>query len=216
MGGLFSSTEEPSDPYFSFSSVVTYIPLSEYDSEYLSVKRMVTNKQNFKIDGIEKIENPFLKKAYELKKEQKRVNYPYCEERLLFHGTTRANVDAICKFNFDWRLCKAHKYGKGVSFSPNSTYASCYSEKNVHNKVMIVAKVLIGRSCYGNEFMTLPDDGCDTSQKGVEAIVVVKYEDNEFLPVYKIKYHLIRENVGRRNHNRGPRVVNNYDFLIYD
>lgn len=190
---------------FASTKVVTFTLLAQYDPEYLKVTRMITNKKNFKVDNIEKIENPYLLKAYQLKKEEKLNQFPYLQERLLFHGTKQSNVDEICKMNFNWRLCQTHKYGKGVSFSPNSTYASNYSDKYVRNKVMIVAKVLIGKSCAGDEFMVIPPDGYDTSHKGDEQIVIVKYEDNEFCPVYKINYHLVNENVGKGNRNRKPR-----------
>lgn len=37
------------------------------------------------------------------------------DEKLLFHGTTRNHVEAICQQNFDWRICGVHgtAYGKG-------------------------------------------------------------------------------------------------------
>lgn len=37
------------------------------------------------------------------------------EERMLFHGTGYSNIQAICTFNFDWRLTGSHGgvYGKG-------------------------------------------------------------------------------------------------------
>lgn len=36
-------------------------------------------------------------------------------EKQLFHGTDRKHVDAICRNNFDWRICGTHgtAYGKG-------------------------------------------------------------------------------------------------------
>ncbi|KAJ3647605.1 hypothetical protein Zmor_019475 [Zophobas morio] len=177
--------------------IVTYVQLEPYHPEYLQVTRMITNKKNFKVDSIEKIENPYLEKAFELKKHQKETQFVGVEERLLFHGTKRANVDAICRMNFNWRRCQTHKYGKGVSFSPNSTYASVYSDEGLFNKVMIVAKVLIGNSCIGDKGMVVPPEGFDTSQKGFDGIVIVKFEDNEFCPVYKIKYHVRDESVGK-------------------
>lgn len=38
------------------------------------------------------------------------------EERMLFHGTGHSNIQAICTFNFDWRLTGSHGdvYGKGT------------------------------------------------------------------------------------------------------
>lgn len=36
-------------------------------------------------------------------------------EKNLFHGTRKNVVDAICRYNFDWRLCGTHgtMYGHG-------------------------------------------------------------------------------------------------------
>lgn len=41
-------------------------------------------------------------------------------EKQLFHGTDRKHVDAICKNNFDWRICGTHgtAYGKGEVWKP--------------------------------------------------------------------------------------------------
>lgn len=38
-------------------------------------------------------------------------------EKLLFHGTSKQYVDAICQQNFDWRVCGLNGtvYGKGNS-----------------------------------------------------------------------------------------------------
>ena len=36
-------------------------------------------------------------------------------EKHLFHGTKCANIDAICRKGFDWRVCGRHgtKFGQG-------------------------------------------------------------------------------------------------------
>lgn len=37
------------------------------------------------------------------------------DERFLFHGTSKKDIEAICQQNFDWRICGLHGtvYGKG-------------------------------------------------------------------------------------------------------
>lgn len=42
------------------------------------------------------------------------------EERMLFHGTGHSNIQAICMFNFDWRLTGSNGdvYGKGTKVTP--------------------------------------------------------------------------------------------------
>lgn len=139
------------------------------------------------VENIVKINNSFLHNAYIAKKKEKQAFYGYVREELLFHGTQKANVNSICTYNFDWRLCRRRKFGKGVSFTPDADYASNYCDDDYH-KVMILAKVLIARSCNGHPKMKYPPNGFDTTQKP-NGDVIVKYEDNEFLPCYKIYYH---------------------------
>lgn len=57
---------------------------------------------------------PFLRKKTQLQKVKRTLDI---EERMLFHGTGYSNIQAICTFNFDWRLTGSHGgvYGKGES-----------------------------------------------------------------------------------------------------
>ncbi|KAJ8971616.1 hypothetical protein NQ314_000612 [Rhamnusium bicolor] len=91
----------------------------------------------------------------------------------------------------NWRLagtCVGHKFGQGISFSPESTY-SCHYPRNYPftQRVMFVADVLVGSTCTGNQFMKIPTGSCDTSTKP-DGKVIVKYEDNDFYPKYVIYY----------------------------
>lgn len=56
-----------------------------------------------------------LRKKTQLRKVKRTLDI---EERMLFHGTGHSNIQAICTFNFDWRLTGSHGdvYGKGRSF----------------------------------------------------------------------------------------------------
>lgn len=55
---------------------------------------------------------PPLRKKTQLRKVKRTLDI---EERMLFHGTGHSNIQAICTFNFDWRLTGSHGdvYGKG-------------------------------------------------------------------------------------------------------
>lgn len=57
---------------------------------------------------------PVLRKKTQLQKVKRNLDI---EERMLFHGTGYSNIQAICTFNFDWRLTGSHGgvYGKGKS-----------------------------------------------------------------------------------------------------
>lgn len=56
-----------------------------------------------------------LRKKTQLRKVKRTLDI---EERMLFHGTGHSNIQAICTFNFDWRLTGSHGdvYGKGRPF----------------------------------------------------------------------------------------------------
>lgn len=61
---------------------------------------------------IKKMQIYYRKKA-QLRKIKHAVNV---EEKMLFHGTGHSNIQAICTYNFDWRLTGSHGdvYGKGT------------------------------------------------------------------------------------------------------
>lgn len=109
-------------------------------------------------------------------------------ERLFFHGTKKENVDGICKFNFDWRRngnARGHKFGQGVSFTPDAYYASHYSPYD--EKVMFLAKVLTSRETEGDGDTVVPPENYDTTVNS-RRTVFVKYEDDDFYPQYVIHY----------------------------
>src|SRR4029434_4037055 len=49
------------------------------------------------------------------------------EERMLFHGTASVNIQAICTFNFDWRLAGSHGcvYRKGAAHHSTALTFTC-------------------------------------------------------------------------------------------
>lgn len=110
----------------------------------------------------------------------------------LFHGTDRKNLGSICTNNFNWRRYgknKGHRFGKGVSFSPISFYATHYGDQDIKKRVMIVAKVLVGNDTIGNKNIDFPPFPYDTTTN-FKKDVYVKYVDNEFYPAYIIHYSL--------------------------
>ena len=69
-------------------------------------------------------------------------------EKLLYHGTSFDVADAICRQNFDSRLCgkNATLYGKGAYFSKSASYSHNYSTADSKGHYyMFVAQVLVGR-----------------------------------------------------------------------
>ncbi|XP_044756288.1 uncharacterized protein LOC123314902 isoform X1 [Coccinella septempunctata] len=178
------------------SDVYRILPVSP--KECRIIKRKITNKHII-IDNIEKIDNEYLESRYHIKKMQKLKYFSHIDELELFHVTKLENADSICRNNFNWRFADTktwHKFGKGVYFSCNAMYAANYSGSG-NEKVMFIAKVLVGKKCLGAQRMKIPEEGYDTCGKNQSDILVVKYEDNEFYPAYKIKFHISPDYVSR-------------------
>jgi len=178
--------------------------VEQYTQEYNTVLHLFkkTTQKQFKIVKIERVQNPYLLGCYLLKKnEMECLPGNYVEESRVFHGTQQSNVQSICENNFNWRLhgdSTGNRYGKGVSFSPISYYASHYSDKYAPVKVMFLVRVLISKRTIGNGNMTIPPlitnvynrnstERYDTAQKE-NGHVIVKFCDNEYYPEYLIHY----------------------------
>jgi poly [ADP-ribose] polymerase 7/11/12/13 len=194
--------------------------VKQYTQEYNTVMHLfkTTTQKRFKIIQIERIQNPYLLGCYLLKKKEMECLPGNCvEESRVFHGTKESNVDSICKNNFDWRLhgdSTGNRFGKGVSFSPISYYASHYSDKYAKVKVMFLVRVLISNRITGRGDMTIPPliwgvhnhnntQRYDTAQKE-NGHVIVKFCDNEYYPEYLIHYTVT------------PHVQENADYLYDD
>uniref|UniRef100_A0A6P7H0L0 Poly [ADP-ribose] polymerase n=1 Tax=Diabrotica virgifera virgifera TaxID=50390 RepID=A0A6P7H0L0_DIAVI len=80
--------------------------LNQHSNEFRTVKQLFfsTNKKFFKVHNIEKVHNTHLMLQYELKKLEYVKRGINLEEKLLFHGTKKSNIDGICQENFNWRL----------------------------------------------------------------------------------------------------------------
>lgn len=178
-----------------------YVNVSLSSSEGKSVQkffqRTCKSKDSYlSISGIVRIENPFLHSLYLLKKEEMTVRNRHVDELFLYHGTKKRLVRNICENNLDWRCySEMHRFGKGVSFSPSATYSSHYSDDRGCDRVVLLFKVLVSNCLLGLPDMDIPLDVegvsyYDTSIKE-DTSVIVKYNDNEFYPLYKILYNKV-------------------------
>lgn len=68
------------------------------------------------------------------------------------------------------------------------------------NRAFIIAKVLVGFSCQGSRNLSIPPNIYDTSRDG-HGKVIVKYNDNEFLPEY-VAYYTCND-IGTSKYYRG-------------
>ncbi|XP_049812269.1 protein mono-ADP-ribosyltransferase PARP12-like [Schistocerca nitens] len=186
---------DPMDANSEFQLYLLPFGTWEYEEIFRLFKR--TTQRQFMVHKIYRVQNPYLLGCYLLKKEEMKSRYRYVTEKYLFHGTKEVNKDSICKNNFDWRKhghSVGNIFGKGVSFTPISCYASHYSDNGNTQRMMFVSKVLIAKEIVGNKDMVLPpvfDYGrClryDTATKH-NGQVIVKFSDCEFYPSYIVYY----------------------------
>ncbi|XP_049616584.1 protein mono-ADP-ribosyltransferase PARP11 isoform X3 [Syngnathus scovelli] len=101
--------------------------------EFKEVARLYERTMDRPIKSIQRIQNLdlwefFCRKKMQLRKVKRTFDI---EERRLFHGTGCNNIQAICMFNFDWRLTGSNGdvYGKGSYFARDAKYSSkfCYN-----------------------------------------------------------------------------------------
>ena len=129
-----------------------------------------------------------------------------CEKRL-FHGTGPDAVDAICKQNFDWRVCGKNgtKYGKGSYFAANASYSHSYAKCGSDGfRFMFLARVLVGSFIKGEpEYLRPPSkdpsnpssdlyDSCVNNESNPAVFVV--FDSDQFYPEYVIKYFTLKQN----------------------
>ncbi|KAM7180413.1 protein mono-ADP-ribosyltransferase PARP12-like isoform 1-T1 [Macrochelys suwanniensis] len=151
------------------------------------------------IREIQRIQNPTLWKVYQWQKEQMQKTSggkDVCE-RLLFHGTSKKQIDAICQQNFDWRICGLHgtAYGKGSYFARDASYSDNYSKTDANIKTMFLARVLAGDFTLGSSSYLRPPakesgnnfyDSCVNSLLNPSIFVI--FEKHQIYPEYLIEY----------------------------
>ncbi|XP_041110316.1 protein mono-ADP-ribosyltransferase PARP12-like [Polyodon spathula] len=164
--------------------------------EDLFLKKMTTAT----IHKIERIQNPSLWEVYQWQKEQmKRKNGGKdVDEKLLFHGTQKSLVDAICSQNFDWRICGVHgtAYGKGSYFARDASYSHSYTVSTSGHRIMFVARVLVGEATAGkNGYLRPPSkDGKNTTfydscvDNKYNPSIFIIFEKHQIYPEYVIEY----------------------------
>ncbi|NWS05484.1 PAR14 polymerase, partial [Motacilla alba] len=132
------------------------VELKPDSGEYKDVQvRFLQTCQLFKIEKIERVQNPYLWKSYQIKKcEIDKKNGNTNNERLLFHGTSQESITLINKkgFNRSYAGMHAANFGKGTYFAVHASYSAndLYSKPDVNGKkYMYLARVLVGEYSLG-------------------------------------------------------------------
>ncbi|NWT07825.1 PAR14 polymerase, partial [Vireo altiloquus] len=139
------------------------VELKPNSREYKDVQdRFLRTCQFFKIEKIERVQNPYLWKTYQIKKcEMDKKNGNKKNEKLLFHGTSKESLTLINKSGFNRSYAGKHaaKFGNGTYFAVNAKYSAhdTYSKPDVNGrKYMYLARVLVGEYSQGIEGAITP------------------------------------------------------------
>ncbi|TSK13158.1 Poly [ADP-ribose] polymerase 11 [Bagarius yarrelli] len=188
--------------------------------EYKEVVRLYERTMSQPIKSIQRIQNLDLWEFFCRKKAQlRKIKRVDIDERMLFHGTGHSNIQAICTYNFDWRLTGSHGdvYGKGSYFARDAKYSSkfCHSTSK-HNfilkrhglaspifqsdppyKCMFLARVLVGEYTVGTPHFCRPPSK-DLSIANfydscvddvVNPKIFVIFDSNQIYPEYLIEFY---------------------------
>ncbi|XP_055761738.1 mucin-2-like isoform X2 [Salvelinus fontinalis] len=176
------------------------VTLLSSDRDYQKVQRLFNNTmRGFQITSIERVQNRDLWEVFQWKRDLMKKNSggKNSKELHLFHGTDPKNVDAICRDNFDWRLCGTNGtvYGEGSYFARDAKYSHCFiSHSGVRS--MFVCRVLVGDYTQGNSDLRRPPPKGEGSPTLYDSCVdnvlnpsiYVVFEKHQVYPEFLIKY----------------------------
>ncbi|XP_051643668.1 protein mono-ADP-ribosyltransferase PARP14 [Manacus candei] len=177
--------------------------------EYRDVQeRFLQTCQSFRIEKIERVQNPYFWKAYQIKKrEMDKKNGNTNNERLLFHGTSKESLTLINNRGFDRSYAGMHaaNFGNGTYFAVNANYSAHdnYSKPDTNGKKhMYLARVLVGEYSQGRKGAITPEpknasnsiDLFDSSTDDVSRpSMFVIFNDIQAYPEYLITFTMCQE-----------------------
>uniref|UniRef100_A0A8C6Y4L2 Poly [ADP-ribose] polymerase n=1 Tax=Naja naja TaxID=35670 RepID=A0A8C6Y4L2_NAJNA len=139
------------------------VPLHSAGQEYKDVEKIFRiGCPTFTIEKIERVQNPYLWQAYQVKKKQiETQNGHENNEKVLFHGTPHSTLVPIYQtgFNRSYAGKNAAMIGNGTYFAVNSNYSALdtYATPDQNGrKYMYVARVLTGDYCIGRSGQVIP------------------------------------------------------------
>ncbi|XP_061860494.1 protein mono-ADP-ribosyltransferase PARP14 isoform X2 [Colius striatus] len=140
------------------NQLLKIVTLKPETKEYRDVQeRFMKTSRSLKIEKIERIQNPYFWKTYQIKKrEMDNKNGGRNNERLLFHGTSKES-SAIINYNgFNRSYAGKHaaNYGNGTYFAVHAGYSAhdTYSRPDAQGKkYMYLARVLVGEYGQGTK-----------------------------------------------------------------
>ncbi|XP_063144814.1 protein mono-ADP-ribosyltransferase PARP14-like [Candoia aspera] len=144
-------------------SHVKLVPLQPTTGEYKEIeKKFRIGCPSHTIEKIERVQNPYLWQAYQVRKQQiDKKNGHGNNEKILFHGTPSSTLIPIYQtgFNRSYAGKNAVIIGNGTYFATSSNYSADdrYSTPDSHGrKYMYIARVLTGDYCTGKAGQITP------------------------------------------------------------
>ncbi|NXM66716.1 PAR14 polymerase, partial [Serilophus lunatus] len=145
------------------NELLKIVELKPETREYKDVQeRFLQTCQSYKIEKIERVQNTYFWKAYQIKKrEMDNKNGNRNNERLLFHGTSKESLTLINSHGFNRSYAGMHaaNFGNGTYFAVSANYSAhnTYSKPDVDGKkYMYLARVLVGEYCQGKKGALTP------------------------------------------------------------
>ncbi|NXD19774.1 PAR14 polymerase, partial [Spelaeornis formosus] len=139
------------------------VELKPDSREYKDVQeRFLQTCQSYKIEKIERVQNLYFWKNYQIKKcEMDKKNGDRNNERLLFHGTSQESLTFINNHGFNRSYAGMHaaNFGNGTYFAVNASYSAndLYSKPDANGKkYMYLARVLVGEYSLGKKGSITP------------------------------------------------------------
>ncbi|KAM9380258.1 protein mono-ADP-ribosyltransferase PARP14 [Phaethornis superciliosus] len=184
------------------NQLLRVVELKSDSRDYRDVQeRFLMSCRSFKIEKIERVQNPSFWKLYQIKKcEIDKKNGNTNNERLLFHGTNKETITLINNHGFNRSYAGAHaaNYGKGSYFAIDAAYSAqdLYSKPDANGrKYMYLARVLVGEYSQGtkgsitpatkNNSLDLYDSSTDNVSKPTMFVI---FSDVQAYPEYLITF----------------------------
>ncbi|NWI75535.1 PAR14 polymerase, partial [Dryoscopus gambensis] len=180
------------------------VELEPASREYKDVQeRFLRTCQSYKIEKIERVQNPYFWKTYQIKKSaMDKKNGSRKNEKLLFHGTSKESLTIINAHGFNRSYAGMHaaNFGNGSYFAVNASYSAqdTYSKPDTNGKkYMYLARVLVGEYSQGIKGAITPAsknagnpvDLFDSSTDNVsQPSMFIIFEDKQAYPEYLITF----------------------------
>lgn len=193
-----------------------------------------TKKHRLEIQTIEKVFNDMLINKFYAKEQEYINTFGHVRTFRLFHGTKKSNVSSILSSNLDVSRHGrnvGHRFGAGVSFSAQASYASHYCDGSDLD-TMLLCNVLIANITEVPESRSnlnvlheppyipgMHPLRYDTTAKDKSTMnVIVKFENYTFCPTYVItfKRHLHHERLTSREDDETERLILEHAKMYFD